>query len=404
MIILSPAHADEIRNDERFSFDALLYKMFLGDYSGLEPLVFGTGFHGVVFKSSVRKNLTQSLEWSEVKFVQTATITAARLSNRVFLGEELSRDKDWLNVSIMYTVDSAEAVQELRMVPSFARGLVHWFMPSMNRCRQHIRTARRLINPEVSTRQNAIRDASLTGKAWKKPVDSLEWFMDNAGGKSCDYALGQIALGLAAIHTTSAMIVGMLYDLAEHPEFMEEVRQEIATVLKEDGGWKKTSLYKMKLLDSGMKESQRLHPITSTLVNRVLTEDVVLKDGTRLPKGAMVAIPSIAMVDPAVFGEDADRFDGRRFLRLREQPGQENRWQFVTTSPEMFGFGHGMHACPGRFFASNEVKIAIAHLILKYDWKFDDKLPRPQSMKDNAHAPNPEAGIWCRARNPELAL
>lgn len=61
MIILSPAHADEIRNDERFSFDALLYKMFLGDYSGLEPLVFGTGFHGVVFKSSVRKNLTQSL-------------------------------------------------------------------------------------------------------------------------------------------------------------------------------------------------------------------------------------------------------------------------------------------------------------------------------------------------------
>lgn len=118
----------------------------------------------------------------------------------------------------------------------------------------------------------------------------------------------------------------------------------------------------------------------------------------------MVAIPSISMVDPAVFGADADRFDGRRFLRLREQPGQENRWQFVTTSPEMFGFGHGMHACPGRFFASNEVKIAIAHLILKFDWKFDEKLPRPQSMKDNAHAPNPEAGIWCRARNPELAL
>jgi len=32
-------------------------------------------------------------------------------------------------------------------------------------------------------------------------------------------------------------------------------------------------------------------------------------------------------------------------------------------------FGYGEHACPGRFFASNEIKIALIHLLLKYDWK-----------------------------------
>ncbi|KAF6808442.1 p450 monooxygenase [Colletotrichum musicola] len=34
------------------------------------------------------------------------------------------------------------------------------------------------------------------------------------------------------------------------------------------------------------------------------------------------------------------------------------------------GFGHGMHSCPGRFFAGNEAKVMIAHLLLKYDLKF----------------------------------
>ncbi|KAL6406725.1 p450 monooxygenase [Ilyonectria robusta] len=33
------------------------------------------------------------------------------------------------------------------------------------------------------------------------------------------------------------------------------------------------------------------------------------------------------------------------------------------------GFGHGMHSCPGRFFASNEAKVALCHLLMKYDFK-----------------------------------
>jgi hypothetical protein len=28
-----------------------------------------------------------------------------------------------------------------------------------------------------------------------------------------------------------------------------------------------------------------------------------------------------------------------------------------------------MHACPGRFFASNEVKVAVIFLLLRFEWK-----------------------------------
>ena len=35
-------------------------------------------------------------------------------------------------------------------------------------------------------------------------------------------------------------------------------------------------------------------------------------------------------------------------------------------------FGLGKHACPGRQFAVNEIKVALHHLLLKYDIRKDN--------------------------------
>ncbi|KAG8156812.1 hypothetical protein KVR01_013417 [Diaporthe batatas] len=47
----------------------------------------------------------------------------------------------------------------------------------------------------------------------------------------------------------------------------------------------------------------------------------------------------------------------------------ENQAQLISTSPDHLGFSHGLHACPGRFFAAKEVKMALVHLLFKYEWK-----------------------------------
>lgn len=60
-----------------------------------------------------------------------------------------------------------------------------------------------------------------------------------------------------------------LYDLACRPEYVEPLREEINEVLQEDGydvngdgslKLKKTSMSKLRKLDSFIKESQRLSP------------------------------------------------------------------------------------------------------------------------------------------------
>ena len=113
-------------------------------------------------------------------------------------------------------------------------------------------------------------------------------------------------------------------------------------------------------------------------MRRVALVDVTLSDRTTLPKGDMIAVSTHNLRDPNLY-PDPDKWDGRWFLRIRETvPGKEHAAQLVTTTPEHLGFGHGYNACPGRFFAANEMKIILVHLLLKYEWRLaPDTDPKP---------------------------
>lgn len=141
-------------------------------------------------------------------------------------------------------------------------------------------------------------------------------------------------------------------------------------------------------------------------LNRLVMKDITLSDGTVLPKGASVAISSHPVMTDASIYEDPERYDGRRFWRKRQEPGNEHRYQFVTTSPEHLGFGHGQHACPGRFFAANEIKIVLAHLLMKYDWTFADKdRGRPKTLTiGTENIVDPTVVLLFKSRKPEIDL
>ncbi|GME27040.1 Cytochrome p450 protein [Neofusicoccum parvum] len=419
-IILPPSMIDSIRNDDRLVFTHASRKIFLGDYSGLDPFRLSDPETDILI-ATVRQNLTQSLggntpaalasslrtllatalpppaTWTPIAFAQLAPAVAARLSAQVFLGEPLCRDAAWLAISVSYTLNAMAAVRRLRSWPPPARALLQHLVPECRALRAQIAHARRLIEPEVEARGRARKG----GRA----VDALGW-MEEQGvrrGAVLDPVVGQLGLSFVAIHTTSVTMVGVMYDLAREPGLVEKVRREIVEVLREEGGWKKTSLYRMKLLDSCLKESQRVHIMNSVLMNRVALEAFTLPDGTRVPKGAMVGIPTWHMQDASNF-EDPDKFDGERFLRMRQIPGLETRAQFVTTSADHLGFGHGKHACPGRFFASNELKIALCYLLMNYDWKFEEGEPKRISLLKSEFMPDPQQKILVRAREPELDL
>ncbi|KAK3687885.1 hypothetical protein B0T22DRAFT_439466 [Podospora appendiculata] len=94
---------------------------------------------------------------------------------------------------------------------------------------------------------------------------------------------------------------------------------------------------------------------------RVATEDHHLDSGRYLiKKGGLVMMPaSVQHHLRGIWGEDVDKFDHRRFIHREGEP---------RPNPAAFrGFGGGTTLCPGRHFATAEILVWTAMLLLRFD-------------------------------------
>lgn len=133
-------------------------------------------------------------------------------------------------------------------------------------------------------------------------------------------------------------------------------------------------------------------------MRRMVTKPTTLSNGLALKPGDRTLIDTrSAMMDPTTY-ENPEVFDPCRFVRWRSEPGKENLAHLVSTSPLHLGFGHGEHACPGRFFAANEVKVVMCHLLLKYDWKLAPETQTNPIAHGMTYMSNPFAQVMFRRR------
>lgn len=135
-------------------------------------------------------------------------------------------------------------------------------------------------------------------------------------------------------------------------------------------------------------------------VNRIVLKPLTLSDGFHLPVGTRFSMPCAEILhDPAVT-ESPHVFDGLRYYEARQKPGESNRHQFATTDSNNLHFGHGKYACPGRFFASNEIKMILATFLLRFNIRFPDGQSRPRNMTAHEYIfPDPDGVILLSERD-----
>ncbi|KAK4182318.1 cytochrome P450 [Podospora australis] len=423
-IVLPTRYLEDIKSDDRFSFAHEMAKQSLSHLPGFEA--FATPLHNNIFQDTIKIKITQSLgaiteslaeetslslhqligdkaEWHELQVSKTVLDLTTRLSTRVFLGAHFSRDEKWLNLALAYTMTAFQASQTLLKWPVLLQRAANMFLPICVGQRAMLGSIRAMIEPEIAKRRKHLQ-GNHTEK--QKGTDTLDWMDEIAQGRPFDLVLGQLQLNFVAIHTTSTLMTDVLLDLCTFPEYVPKLREEVIEVLKENG-WKKTAMYKLKRMDSFIKEVLRLRPQSMITARRMTTDDVIFSDGVQIPRGSSIMVPTIvAGVDPKVY-PNPDRFDGERFFRMRTAEKDDPKAQLVTVSAEYLGFGYGKHACPGRFLAAHEIKVALCHLLLKYEIKFLDgqEGKRPASLAwETAYMTDPSLKIMIRRRKEELDL
>jgi cytochrome P450 len=348
-----------------------------------------------------RDVLTDSTEWHEMQPSHDFIRIVSRMSSRVFMGEGLCRNEEWVKLSGEYTVQAFITGDILRTYPRWARPYVHHFLPSCQKLRAKLDEARQCLKPFLEQRDAIKTEAMANGKPCPFD-DSIEWFQKEY--EHHDPTIAQISLSLVAIHTTTDLLTETVYNIALFPELFKPLREEVVSVLKSDG-LKKTALYNLRLMDSVIKESQRLRPILIGAFRRLAEADVTLPNGDVIKKGTRIVCDTTHMWSSQFHG-NGDKFDGYRYLRMREASEQDKNAHphLVSPSVDHLGFGYGNHACPGRFFAANEIKIALCHMLLKYDWKLPDGVVPKSSHFGMMQTADSQTKLLIRRRSEELDI
>ncbi|KAF7192020.1 Cytochrome P450 monooxygenase [Pseudocercospora fuligena] len=424
-VFLPNRYAEEFKSHPDLDFYEAQRRIFNTDHHGFDGLREGISPDQLMV-DVIRQKLTQSLnlvtgdlidetdhavtlhlghdsEWQTHRMKDVLLDMVARISTRIFAGIELCRHPEWLVVTKQYTTQTFLAGQALHRYPTILRPFVQWWLPECVELRREAKLARKIVGP-VFARKLEERQAQASSDHKQKTTDSLTMMLDVAerrGIANYDAAAGQLLLSIAAIHSTTETVGRCLIRLCQYPDVVQPLRDEIITILKEEG-WAKTTLYKLGLLDSFIKEVSRHFTFSNIAMGRVAKKRITFSDGTTIPKGSMVQVLNDGLWD-SDFYENPKKFDPWRYLKMRERAGEHNKHQFVTTSADNMYFGHGKYACPGRFFAGNEIKIMLCMFLLRYDFRIQPSTTLPESLEfESIITLHPDFELQARRRKEEI--
>lgn len=186
-----------------------------------------------------------------------------KVSGRIFVGPELCRSEEYIDMGINYTIELMLAANGISELKPEERDAKAGSLPAVIQLQARQKNAYDFIRPLIVARKKALRE----DPDFQKPDDIMQWVLDGGQdkyGEQSDQTLTEIQLGLtfAAIHTTTMTTTNAFYSLAAMPELIPELREEISTVLKEYGTFTTAALQKMKKLDSFLREVMRIYPLS----------------------------------------------------------------------------------------------------------------------------------------------
>lgn len=187
-------------------------------------------------------------------------------------------------------------------------------------------------------------------------------------------------LNFVSIETTAMAITHTITDLYSSPEaesFVAGLWEECERVLPDHhGAWTKAELDQLVRVDSTIRESMRFSDFAYIALPRMVVNPhgVDFRTGDRslhVPPGIRVCVPAHSIhrdpaFHPAPSTYNAFRFAAEAGIGEATEP-LPKRASVATMTDSFLVFGHGRHACPGRFFAAHMMKLMLAYLVQHYE-------------------------------------
>lgn len=205
------------------------------------------------------------------------------------------------------------------------------------------------------------------------------------------------SVGVGGTYSTASFVTSVISDLTEHPDVLDQVREEIRKQHEKcEGSWTQDSFNSLDKLESVMKETSRLAPGALVVYGRSVEKDYTLSSGLVLQKGDAIGVSYLAKsMDPLAFDQPTTfkgmRFYDRGLAELRARPFRSVDGEFLT-------WGSGRWACPGRFIANMSAKIALVKMLDEYEFKFVNGKREPHAILHDFTFVHPKTRLMVRRR------
>ncbi|XP_068095128.1 cytochrome P450 4A5-like [Hyperolius riggenbachi] len=229
--------------------------------------------------------------------------------------------------------------------------------------RKALRTAHGHTEKVVKQRKESLKqETELEKIQQKRHLDFLDILLfakdENGRGLSDEDLRAEVDTFMFEGHdTTASGITWILYCMAKYPEHQEKCREEIREVLGDRDTVEWEDLGKMSYCTMCIKEVMRLYPPVPG-VARELMSPITFPDGRSLTKGTTVLL-SIYCINrcPSIW-EEPEIFDPYRFSP--ENTSSRHSYAFIP-------FSAGSRNCIGQNFAMNEMKVALALTLKRFE-------------------------------------
>ncbi|KAM6492377.1 Cytochrome P450 [Amanita muscaria] len=410
---------DELRaaSDDELSADTALRDTLQMEFT-LGPEISENRYHLDVVRSSLTGNISTKLgdiqdeiesafndhiidktdEWVTVTAYPAMMDIVCRTINRMLVGLPLCRDPDYLDLHKKFTTSLMETARVLNYFPSFLKPIL---VPLFREIPRGIERGYKHLEPFFKDRLE--KEARYGKDSPEKPNDAISWLVDYSSNETSHakcirgMILRMLLINFAALRTPTIAFTYVLFELSSRPEYVRPMREEIETIIQQEG-WSKTALGKLRKVDSFIKEILRLSNFFSTVIQRKAVKDLTFSNGVTVPAGSTIAVPLAPTQIYPEYYTDPGSFDGFRFEKMRDKEGMGNKHQLISVDSCYVLFGGGGRACPGRFFATHLLKLMLVHILLHYDVQMVSGHGRTDERSFGKALPDPKAQVKFRKR------
>ncbi|KAI9758072.1 MAG: hypothetical protein M4579_003203 [Chaenotheca gracillima] len=342
---------------------------------------------------------TDTENWKEIPIVDTLREVAARISNRAFVGDPLCRNQEYLNNLLILSGAIGMNAAALRNMNPLLRPLRSWW--ATRDFRNAFKEVAKFTNPVVLQRIQDIKSREKGDLKTKEPMDFLQAMIHQSLAQpyAKDATPNMITLRItlmnfASVQNLSKAGSNTILDLVNAPAdqpVLDVLRKELESVMGGSADLTKEHISKMEKLDSVIKESLRISHGATTGFHREVRapSGVKLWNGQWVPNGTLLGVSAISQHHDDDYYSDALKWQPFRFYEdsHREDPGsiapdvasvevskdvdqaeyiRQKQNSLTATSDTFLTFGHGVHACPGRFYSAVALKVLIMAVLQRY--------------------------------------